>query len=227
MSELKEKILRAKEDLDAVYEAGKQSGGGGAADYLPFTTTAKFPDWNLFGKSEVVLNVPLVTNFSAVFQSVVLNTTVEHLTINGALDGTITTATMFVYANARDDTLKRLTLNCDFSKCTSFTYMATYRSALEIIDGIPIDFSSATGIGDIAGQCYALREMRIVPLSIKGDIKIGHANNLSNETVQSLIDGLADLTGGATKTLTLHTSVVTRLTESQLETIQNKNWQVA
>lgn len=30
MSELKDKVLRAKADLDAVYEAGKQSGGGGS-----------------------------------------------------------------------------------------------------------------------------------------------------------------------------------------------------
>ena len=227
MSELKDKILRAKEDLDAVYEAGKQSGGGGAPDYLPFTTAAKFPNWNLFGKSEVVLNIPLVTAYNSIMHEQVLNTTVEHLIINGSLDGTITTGTMGFYSGNKETTLKRVTLNCDFSKCTSFGYMFTYRCALEVIDGRPIDFSSATSIGNFNTYNNVLREMRVVPLSIKVAISLGNSNSLSDETIQSLVDGLADLTGDTTQTLTLHTSVVTRLTESQLETIQNKNWQVA
>ena len=214
------------ECIDAVYEAGKQAGGG---DFLLFASSVKFTDLNLFEKAEVELNIPLAKDYSSMMADKVSNTTVEHLTINGSLGGTITNATSaFGTSNAyKDTTLKRITFNCDFSKCKLFSVMLAYRNALEIIDGEPINFSSATTIGNFNTGNYSLKEIRVVPLTIKVPISFATTSNLTNETIQSIVEGLADMTGSTTQTVTFATAVVSRLTSSQLETIQNKNWQVA
>ncbi len=224
-----EQILRAKADYDAVYEAGYEKGKSeGGEDYLHCTSVVKINNYNLFGRKEVVLNVPLVTNFGGAFQlnSSTPNTTVEHLTINGSLDGTITSASMAFYSGIHETTLKRLTLNCDFSKCITFVYMMTYLAALEVIDGVPIDFSSATNIGDFHNCALgsSLREIRVAPFSIKKNIGFSTDKNLSGESVQSIIDGLADLTGQTAQKVQFHTSVLARLTEEQINTIGAKNW---
>ena len=211
---------------NAGYEKGKSEGGTGGTDYLSYSTSARFPNLNLFGKKEVEVDMPLVKNFNGIFNQSVPNTTVEHLTINGALDGTITEASMFCYSGVNEATLKRLTLNCDFSKTTTLVYAFYYLSALEVIDGIPIDFSSATNIKSLH-SCplgSSLREMRVAPLSIKVNIDLPYDGKLSDETIQSIIDGLADLTDGTAKTLTLHSTVGAKLTDEQKATITAKNW---
>jgi hypothetical protein len=48
---------------------------------------------------------------------------------------------------------------------------------------------------------------------------------LSDESIQSIVDGLAPITN--TKTLTLHADVKAKLTNEQLTTITNKKWSVA
>ena len=50
---------------------------------------------------------------------------------------------------------------------------------------------------------------------------------LTNESVQSIIDALADLTEETTQTLSLHADVKATLTEEQLASITQKNWTVA
>jgi hypothetical protein len=50
---------------------------------------------------------------------------------------------------------------------------------------------------------------------------------LTNESVQSIIDALADLTGVTTKTIVFHADVKVRMTETQIATITNKNWTLA
>lgn len=212
------------------YDVGYKDGVNSCApDFLPFASSVKFTDLNLFEKAEVELNIPLAKDYSSMMADNVSNTTVEHLTINGSLGGTITNATSaFGTSNAyKDTTLKRITFNCDFSKCKLFSVMLAYRSALEVIDGKPIDFSSATTIGNFNTGNYRLKEIRVVPLSIKVPISFATASSLTDETIQSIIDGLADMTGVTTQTLTLTTAVVSKLTEAQLETIRSKNWQVA
>ncbi|MBR5012284.1 MAG: hypothetical protein IKY12_06965, partial [Clostridia bacterium] len=179
---------------------------------------------------EVVLNIPLVTNYSTFMQqnTGALNTTVEHLTINGAMDGTITAANMAFYCGAAEKTLKRLTLNCDFSKCTIFNYMCQYLIALEVVDGMPLDLSSKTDTGSLfGGYNHGIKEVRFVPLTIKCSINFSDDKYLSDETVQSIVDGLADLSGKTTQTVTFHNTVGNKLTDTQKANITAKNWTLA
>jgi hypothetical protein len=73
----------------------------------------------------------------------------------------------------------------------------------------------------------ALRELRVVPLSIKVNFPINYSPNLSPETIQSIIDGLTDLTGQTAQTLTFHKDVGAKLTDEQKATITAKNWILA
>lgn len=221
-----DKLQTIAENEQRVYDKGYEDGFNSAPpDYLPYVTSLKIPNWNLLGKKEVVLNIPLVTNLSGFMQqnAGTLNTTVEHLTINGAMDGTITNINMAFYCGAAEKTLKRLTLNCDLSKCTTFNYMCQYLTALEVVDGIPIDFSSRTDTGALfGGYNHGIKEVRFVPLSIKRTITFSDDRYLSGETVQSIIDGLA--TVETAQTLTLHANL--KILQSQVDSANAKGWTV-
>ncbi len=213
------------EGYDKGYDTGYEEGFNSAPpDYLQFSEAAKFSNLNLFGKSVLVLDIPLVSNYYQILSQVTTNTTVEHLTINGAKDGRISQLS-YAFNGIQDTTLKRFTVNCDFSNVGNFDNAFNIRG-LEIIDGIPIDMSSSTNCNAFAAT-MSLREVRFAPLSIKARISFGQAPNLSNGTIQSIIDGLADLTGETAQTLTLHKEVGAKLTDEQKAVITVKNWILA
>lgn len=66
--------------------------------------------------------------------------------------------------------------------------------------------------------------MRFVPLSIKSNTSFAASSLLSDESIQNIIDGLADSTGQSRKKIAFHTNVVLKLTEEQVAQISNKNW---
>ena len=94
---------------------------------------------------------------------------------------------------------------------------------LETING-EIDFSNVTNLGNILLGCYKLKDITIKPNSLKLSFFIP-SPVLSAESIQSIIDGLA--TVETAQTLTLHADVKAKLTEEQLATITNKNWNLA
>ena len=73
-------------------------------------------------------------------------------------------------------------------------------------------------------SCVKLREVRFKANSIKGAFTIAQSPLLSAESIQSIVVGLADMTGGTSYKLTLHADVKAKLTEEQLATIAAKNW---
>lgn len=76
-------------------------------------------------------------------------------------------------------------------------------------------------------SCSKLREVRFKPNSIKGAFNaLGGIPLLSDESIQSVVDGLADMTGGTSYKLSLHADVMAELTKEQLATIAAKNWTV-
>lgn len=100
-----------------------------------------------------------------------------------------------------------------FSGCT----------ALKKIDGV-LDFSSATDVRYMFDNCNSLEEMRFEPNTLSLSISLARSSKLTSESLQSIIDGLATVT--TAQNLTLHTDVVDKLTDEQVLTIQNKNWNV-
>jgi hypothetical protein len=74
-------------------------------------------------------------------------------------------------------------------------------------------------------ECRLLEEIRFIEGCIKHTISFLWSPYLSAESIQSIIDGLA--TVETAQTLTLHADVKAKLTQTQLETITSKNWNLA
>lgn len=234
-------ITQLKQDFDVVYAAGKASGGG-SGDYkkgyedgknsLPqidryIKVNPMFTTLNMFKTSEAVLNLDNATVLAQLFNvtdETLENTIVEHLTINSPNE--ITAVNQMLTCSTNDTKLKHLTLNLTLSKCQKFNNMITKIQALEIIDGTPMNLSAATNINNIFSYCSALKEVRFVTNSIYLSIGFAQSDKLSTDTIQSIIDGLADLTGDTAQTLTLHATVGGKLTDEQKATITAKNWEL-
>lgn len=218
------------EDRD--YEQGFEDGKNSVVQFDRYLKTATFTSLNMFGKSEAVFNFDNIANsLSNLFYCDAeekRNTTVEHLTINCPTLVISISQMLYCQYPYTDVTLKRLTLNVDTQNCSNYKNAFTHQRALEIIDGKPLDYSSATA-SNINGfsNCIALVEVRFVANSIKYSISFANCSNLSTDTIQSIIDGLADLTGGTAQTLTVHQTVRNQLTDEQLTTISNKNWAIS
>lgn len=225
-----EKLTTIAENQQRVYDKGYADGSQSA----PTGTTelpsyCAIPFWNAFGEKEVVVDVPSRTDFYRFMYRNEVNTTVEHITLNGSQNGTITSMKECFsgLTSSIDNTLKRLTLNCDFSNCTIFNDLCVNLRTLEVIDGIPIDFSSATSAIQIFGWCNALKEFRVKPQTIKISLPLGTVEPISNDTIQSIVDGLADLTGQTSQTMTFGFNPSTKLTNEQTLAMTAKNWAVS
>ena len=104
------------------------------------------------------------------------------------------------------------------SSCAYCFFQATTKNIIGALD-----LSACTDLN------YAffspIEEVRIVPGSIYIDVRF-NSGGLTPESIESIIEGLADLTGQTTRTLTLN-GVWNKLTEDQLQRITNKNWSLA
>lgn len=138
-------------------------------------------------------------------------------------------------------------LNMDFSICTSFTmtFANSMIQKIGVIDtrsaaNLIYMLSSATRV--VTVEKVILREdgsqslgtsvfnamsslQNIVFEGVIGDsVGFAQSNQLSNASVQSIIDHLKD---GAGKVLTLHATVKAKLTDDQIDEITDKNWTLA
>ena len=94
------------------------------------------------------------------------------------------------------------------------------KSLVEITN--PFELSAATDLSEIFAHCNALKEVRFVEGSIPVSVKFNNSPLLSAASVQSIIDGLADLTGSTTQTLTFHAAVA--VSDEQKAAVTLKNW---
>ena len=208
------------------YEQGFEDGKNSVVDLGKLCSVIAFNNLNLFGKSEIVLNLDNVINLNNAFSPSVENITVEDITINckNTFTGQNINGLFNCTSSFNDRKLKRIILNFDTSLCTHFNNLCYNRFALETIGGIPLDFTSAIQINQPFRNCTALKELRIKPNTIKINFGIQYTPNLSTDTIQSIIDGLA--TVDTAQTLTLHSTVGAKLTDAQKATITSKNWEL-
>ena len=85
-----------------------------------------------------------------------------------------------------------------------------------------LDMTSATNTYNMLPSSV-LETLLFVPNTLKVSLTIKSAV-LSNESIQSIVDGIAY--NETAQTLTLNTAVVEKLTAEQMTTISNKNWSV-
>lgn len=108
---------------------------------------------------------------------------------------------------------------------TNFSLWCNGCSSLKSVK--TLDFTKATNVSNMFTGCTALEEVEIVAGTLKTSLSFADSPLLSSESIQSIINGLADLTGQTAQALTLHASVKARLTDEQIATITSKNWTLA
>ena len=137
-------------------------------------TSFKVPSLNVFRKPKVELYLDNCTDlleFCKVTSEENRNTTVKHLILNNAkVSGRYMTELLSADYTHRDLTLKRVTINFDTSEATWFSYVFGCLSALEVIDGQPLNLSKVVLMYNPFNYDYALKEVRFVPNSIPMNI---------------------------------------------------------
>lgn len=130
----------------------------------------------------------------------------------------------YMFDNAK--TIEIIDLSEFTRKISSFT--AAFNSCFLLREIIgELDLSENVNSNLCMNRCEELVEVRFKQFSIFKTISFAHSSKLSDKSIQSIIDGLADLTGQTAQTLTLHATVKAKLTEEQIATITSKNWTLA
>ena len=115
----------------------------------------------------------------------------------------------------------------DLSECSrevaSADYMLFQANNLKKVIGA-LDMSNCTSL-NYTFFASVLEEIEIVPGTIKVNARFNSAK-LTQKSIESIIDGLADLTGSDAQTITLN-GVGRSLTEAQQARIAAKNWLIA
>lgn len=224
------------EPATEVYNNAYQEGKNSVMLVEKYLKSIRFYGFNHFETKEVTLNFEKANDFSNMFNTSLSgsdsiymekNTTVEHITISTkALVRNM--YRMFYCDNlAVDDTLKRITLNFD----TDTDYQLNINNAfwnmrrLEIVDGTPLNLSGCNSINSPFQRCENLKEIRFSVIT--KSLNISQSSLLSDESVNSIINALVDLTDGEAQTVTFHGDVKAKLTDEQIASITAKNWTLA
>lgn len=123
------------------------------------------------------------------------------------------------------DTGEHIVPSLDLRNGKVFVNMFQYSSA--IVEIGEMDISNATNVTNMFFSCTTLKRVYFVRGCIKLSISFAQSSQLEDVAIQSIVDGLADLTGQATQTLTLHATVGAKLTDEQKAAASAKNWTLA
>lgn len=161
-----------------------------------------------------VLSIPKVQTFNNLFYNCKALESIEQFNVSSATN----LASLFAQSN----NLKSVDFVNSTSKVTNFSGLFAGKTVLETAKGL--DLSSATNLVSMFASCSNLKNITFVENSIKINFNLGSSSLLSNESIQSLINGLA--TVETTQNLTIHNDVATKLTDEQKATISSKNWNI-
>lgn len=134
----------------------------------------------------------------------------------------VSSATTLVSLFAQSSNLKSIDFVNSTSKVTDFSSLFSGKTMLETVKGL--DLSSAANLSSMFSNCSNLKNITFAANSIKISFNLGSSSLLSDESIQSLINGLT--TVETTQNLTIHNNVATKLTDEQKRTISSKNWNI-
>lgn len=223
-----DKLVTVAENVPKVYNAGFEAGkaeGGSAPAWTQGAYNIRFKS-DVWADEETTIYIPTLSSLAELFYNVRF-TKIKKLTIKSNTPITIASNAFFAPYSNTPSTLETLVLDCDFSQCEYFDTWIMRQQKLKRIEGQPFNLSSAIRLNSFSSYASLVEYFRVVPETIKVSFSIEHFSRLDDGTIQSVIEGLADLTGGTAQTLALHADVKAKLTETQLATITGKNWTVA
>lgn len=206
------------------YDEGYEKGYSKKVDYLPYISSVVFSSSSGISEitDDIYLDLSNATILNTLFRSITLNC--EKVTVK--LSNKCTSLQWAFAGSLSVEKLKTIELLGDTSSVTYFANTFRNRKNLESIIG-DFDCSSVTSFSDMFMNVYTIKEFFPKAGTIKVSISFSNQANLTDESIQAIIDGLADLTGSDTQTITFHANVKAKLTEEQIATITSKNWTLA
>ena len=178
---------------------------------------AVFPD-----DYELMVSVPKLANGKDVYYMIRDAVNLRKLTLKcGREDAILQSLFAFGYCSSIKEIDLSAFSNTDVVKISKADYMFYNCLSLERIYG-KLDFSLCAVINLAFNNCVALIDFDIVPNSICVNFNVNHSSKLSDKTIQSIVDGLAEVS--TAQTLTLNSVVGKKLTDAQKATITAKNW---
>lgn len=111
----------------------------------------------------------------------------------------------------------------DTSLMTDIRYLCNASTKLKTI-AEPLDFSNVTLANSPFGGCNNLEYIRFVENSIPVSLDFRACEKLTVESLMSIINGLADLTSGTSRTLYIGSANISKLSTEQLQIAYDKNW---
>ena len=218
------------DDMPAAIESIETGGGGSSeADYLwqnVATLSDTFKNAQFPANYAMTLNLPSVISITNVIQGAanltkltLIGGTADH--IEGAVGGTYCftcgTVTEIDFSNFRNGGIK-------FGAGAKYPFYGCTR--LKYVRG-EIDPSLMATCLNFFYSCGLLEEVRFKQGTINKDFSLPQCRSLSTDSLQSIIDGLADLSGQTAQTLTLHADAGAKLTDAQKAAASAKNWTLA
>lgn len=127
-------------------------------------------------------------------------------------------------SNIIPDKIKKITFSPKL-RVTRITLGFNGRYSLQTIVG-ELDFSECepNQQQNTFNGCTSLIEVRFTPESIKQNLSFTQSSQLSDESIQSILDGLANVS--TTRTLSLNSAVYAKLTEEQKQSATDKGWTI-
>ena len=113
----------------------------------------------------------------------------------------------------------------DMPNCNNFTYFANNCTSLHTIE--IVDVRKATELVNSFNNCTSLHNITCVEELPKCNISFSSSRKLTLNSVTNIITHLPDLIGADSKTLTLHSTTKSLLTEALIAEATNKNWIIA
>lgn len=151
---------------------------------------------------------------------------IEEINFINMPDFAVSVDSMFSLApNIIPDKLKKISFSPKLN-ALNVTLLFNGRGSLEEIIG-ELDFSKITSENvqnNPFHGCTSLVEIRFTKESIKYNLSFTQSSQLSDESIQSILDGLA--TVSSTQTLALNSAVYAKLTEEQKQSATDKGWTI-
>ncbi|MBE6777718.1 MAG: hypothetical protein E7542_06380 [Ruminococcaceae bacterium] len=215
-----EKLQTIAENEQRVYDKGYTDGYENGA--LPLTQIKKLNsvfDGSTFPENyDLVLHLKKPVDMQYCFK----NSNVRSVTLTAVQAGDV----MITFAFRDCINLQVFDMKDYKATITDITYAFYNSSKLKSIYGA-LDISRCPSTTAAFSGCTLLEDIDFVPNTIKVNISFSPCRYLNEKSIQSIIDGLADLTGQTTQTITFHATVGAKLTDEQKATITAKNWTLA
>ena len=111
----------------------------------------------------------------------------------------------------------------DFTDCDNLNVTYAYARNAVTIGTVILRSNGTNTFSSSFNYCDALVDIDFDGV-INDNIAFPQSSKLSSESVDNIIEHLADLTGQSAKTIAFHASVNSKLTTAQIEALGAKNW---